>query len=105
MGALEDQLLDYSRRAMALRQWADDDDTLNDPITVESVQGVQELQAEFEEVVNATGEKESEMEALRELVQALANAGFKETLFSPTSLADLERIWAAHGENVNQRRA
>merc|ERR1712100_368568 len=106
MGALEDQLLDYSRRAMALRQWADDaDDTLNDPITVESVQGVRELQAEFEEVVNATGEKESEMEALRELVQALANAGFKETLFSPTSLADLERIWAAHGENVNQRRA
>lgn len=104
---IEDLLHDYAKRALQFRVWANDsEEMLSDPITVETIQAVDELTAELDAFVSGeNANKYTEVQALSEIVGQLQGYEKSETVYSQLSLADIHKMWEVTQNLIEQRRA
>jgi len=95
---IENDLLEFAKRGLEFRVWLENaDDTLTDPITVETVQGINELHQGFDRFVAEKEGKTSEYHSLEQLAQRLKDLGVAENTYSEVSWASLQSGW----NNVN----
>jgi len=103
---IENLLLEFAKRSSQLNIWLDStDDVLTDPIVVESVDAVQQLQVQLDDFLATTGERNTEYESLGELAEQIRSLGTAENTYSKLSYADLTNKWTAFQGLVEARRA
>jgi len=104
--AIENAQLEFAKKALHLRVWLDRaEETLTDPIWVDTVEAIEELQASFETFVQDAGEKTAEFDTLGQLAENCRAEGAAEDAFSEVSWARLSELWAKNAGQVETRRA
>jgi len=92
---IENQLLEFAKRGLEFRVWLENaDDTLTDPIVVETVEGVKEYQSAYDDLLREREAKHNEYNSLAELVDKIAKNGVSETTYSEVSWSSLQKGWA-----------
>ncbi|EAL72905.1 alpha actinin [Dictyostelium discoideum AX4] len=91
---IEDSLVEFAKRAAQLNVWIEAaDDHVFDPINVDSVQGVQEIQEKFDAFLHDQSQQFAELEALAALTQQLRELGRSENDYSVISYDELSAKW------------
>jgi len=91
---IENILLEFAKRGLEFRVWLENaDDTLTDPIVVESVEGVQEYQKAYDGLLHERQSKEGEYNSLNDLVEQIKSHGVSETTYSEVSWSSLQKSW------------
>jgi Ca2+-binding EF-hand superfamily protein len=91
---IENLLLDFAKRSSQFNIWLDSvDEILTDPIVVESVEAVSQLQSSLDEFVASITDKTDEYEALGALAEQIRSHGTAENTYSKLSYADLTNKW------------
>jgi len=102
---IEDYLLDFAKRSSAFNVWIDSvDEVLTDPIIVESVEAVNELNAALDSFAAQVGEKTSEYESIRELANTIQSLGANEKTYSKFSSQELAQKWSSFQGLIQTRR-
>jgi actinin alpha len=102
---IEDWLLDFAKRTLQLAIWLDNaDEILTDPISCESVEAVEALQAKFDTLVAEIGSKGPEYQAIQELSSRLDEVGVDKSAFSDTTIESLVALWDSVDALTNTRR-
>lgn len=103
--SIENWQLDFAKRGLGFRTWLEGaTEVVTDPIAVETVEGVNELQQAFEQFLRDKASKEGEYNSLRDLSQQCRGAGVAEDKFSEVSWAQLEAEWSGIGAKIDGRR-
>jgi actinin alpha len=103
---IENLLLDFAKRGLEFRVWLENaDDSLTDPIVVDTVAGVDEFQHAFDDVVNQKGQKEGEYHSLQDLAQQCKANNVAENTYSEVSIAQLQQLWASINNLIEERRS
>jgi len=101
---IENLLLEFAQRGLAFRVWLENaDDTLTDPITAETVEAVNDLQAVFNSFAEEKSQKEAEFHSLGELAANCKQLGVAETTYSEVSWASLQEGWNKIGGMAQNR--
>jgi actinin alpha len=79
------------------------DDILTDPITVETVEAVSDLQTAFNAFTAEKAQKEAEYHSLGDLASNCKQLGVAENTYSEVSWASLQEGWAKIGQQVDAR--
>jgi hypothetical protein len=79
------------------------DDTLTDPIVVETVEGVNEYQSAYNTFLTEKDAKNSEYASLAELVNEIVKNGVNETTYSEVSWSSLQKLWSNVEGQINDR--
>jgi actinin alpha len=91
---IENVLLEFAQRGLAFRVWIENaDETLTDPITVETVEGVHDLEKSFQQFIDEKGQKEAEFHSLGDLAGNCKQLGVAENTYSEVSWASLQEGW------------
>jgi actinin alpha len=91
---IENLLLEFAQRGLAFRVWLENaDETLTDPITVETVEAVHDLENVFASFNEEKGQKEAEFHSLGDLAGNCKQLGVAETTYSEVSWASLQEGW------------
>lgn len=102
---IEDMLLDFAKRSSQFNIWLDSaDEVLTDPIVVESVEAVHQLQTALEEYLGSLTEKNHEYEALGALAEKIRAHGTAENTYAKLSYSDLTSKWTAFQSLAEQRK-
>jgi actinin alpha len=97
-------LLEFAKRGLEFRVWLENaDDTLTDPIVVETVEGVNEYQTAYNKFLTEKDSKSAEYNSLAGLVDEIAKNGVSETTYSEVSWASLQKGWANVDGQINDR--
>jgi actinin alpha len=103
---IENLLLDFAKRGLEFRVWLENaDDSLTDPIVVDTVAGVDEFQHAFDDVVNQKGQKEGEYHSLQDLAQQCKANNVAENTYSEVSISQLQQLWASINNLIEERRS
>ncbi len=81
------------------------DEVITDPIVVESVEAVAQLQAALDEFVAGIAERTAEFEALGATAEQIRSFGTSENTYSKLSYQDLTNKWNAFQALVEGRKA
>jgi len=101
----ENQLLDFAKRGLALKLYLEAaDEILTDPIAVDTVDAIDELQASFDAFLVDFSSKEQEYRDLGDLAAELNNQGVAEDTFSDVSWQYLSTEWSKAQGNIETRR-
>lgn len=102
---IENLLLDFAKRSSQFNIWLDSvDEVLTDPIVVESVEAVSQLQTSLDEFVESLTDKTTEFESIGALAEQLRSFGTAENTYSKLSYADLTAKWQAFQALIESRR-
>jgi len=102
---IENLLLDFAKRSSQFNIWLDSaDEVLTDPIVVESVEAVQQLQTSLDEFLAAISDKTAEYEAIGALAEQIRAFGTAENTYSKLSYSDLTNKWTAFQSLIENRR-
>jgi actinin alpha len=103
---IENLLLEFAQRGLAFRVWLENaDDTLTDPIVVETVEAVTDLQNNFRSFNDEKAQKEAEFNSIGDLASNCKQLGVAENTYSEVSWASLQDGWARIGGLVNSRQS
>ncbi|EGC35011.1 hypothetical protein DICPUDRAFT_47922 [Dictyostelium purpureum] len=103
---IEDSLVEFAKRAAQLNVWIESaDDTVFDPISVDSIDAVNETQAKFDAFLQDQANQFAELEALAQLTQQLRDLGRSENDYSVISYDDLSAKWNSLLAGIEQRKA
>lgn len=102
---IENLLLDFAKRSSQFNIWLDSaDEVLTDPIVVESVEAVQQLQTALDEYLNSITEKTAEYESIGALAEQIRSLGTAENTYSKLSYSDLTNKWTAFQSLIEARK-
>lgn len=102
---IEDLLLDFAKRSSAFNVWIDSvDELLTDPIVVESIDAVNELNSALDTFTTQVGEKASEYEAVIALAEQIRSFGVNEKQYSKFSSEELANKWSQFQSLIQSRR-
>jgi len=102
---IENLLLDFAKRGLEFRVWVENaDDTLTEPIIVETVPAVQEYQSAFDALLNEKSAKDAEYTSIGDLATQLQSYGVKENTYSEISWASLQTAYNALAGLIENRR-
>ncbi|KAN0027634.1 hypothetical protein ACTFIU_010605 [Dictyostelium citrinum] len=91
---IEDSLVEFAKRAAQLNVWIESaDDHVFDPISVDSVEAVNEAQEKFDVFLQDQSQQFAELEALAQLTQQLRDLGRSENDYSVISYDELSAKW------------
>jgi len=98
--------LEFAKRSSQFNIWLDSvDEILTDPIVVESVEAVSQLQTSLDEFLASTTEKTTEFESIGALAEQLRSFGTAENTYSKLSYADLTAKWNTFQSLIESRKA
>lgn len=102
---IENLLLDFAKRSSQFNIWLDSaDEVLTDPIVVESVEAVHQLQAALDEYLASIAEKTAEYESIGALAEQIRALGTAENTYSKLSYSDLTNKWTAFQSLIENRK-
>ncbi|EFA82688.1 alpha actinin [Heterostelium album PN500] len=102
---IEDMLVEFAKRAAQLNVWIESaDDTVSDPLNADSVEVVNEIQANFDLFLQEQSQQYAELEALANLTQELRNLGRAENSYSIISYEDVSNKWNALLASIEERK-
>lgn len=102
---IEDLLLEFAKRSAQFNIWLDSvDEVLTDPVVVESVEAVTQLQTALDEFLASSADKTAEFEAIGGIAEQLRGHGTAENTYSKLSYADLTNKWNAFQGLVESRK-
>lgn len=102
---IENLQLDFAKRGLALKTWLEGaDEVLTDPIAVETVEGVQELQTAFQSFLSEQQAKTNEYDSVGHLAEECQSNNVPEDKFSEISWAKLQSTWQSILSHVETRR-
>eukprot|EP01111_Echinosteliopsis_oligospora_P009179 TRINITY_DN264_c0_g1_i1.p1 TRINITY_DN264_c0_g1~~TRINITY_DN264_c0_g1_i1.p1 ORF type:complete len:882 (+),score=266.09 TRINITY_DN264_c0_g1_i1:86-2731(+) len=94
LSEIDNLLLDFAKRSSALVLWIDSkDDTLTDPIVVESEEAVQKLQAAYDAFLPEFQDKTTEVQQVSQIADKLKSLGSAEDVYSKLSQTALNTRW------------
>jgi actinin alpha len=103
---IENLLLEFAKRSSQFNIWLDSvDEILTDPIVVESVEAVNQLQTALDEFLASAEDKTTEFEAIGALAEQLRGHGTAENTYSKLSYVDLTNKWNAFQALVESRKS
>jgi len=102
---IENLLLDFAKRSSQFNIWLDSaDEVLTDPVVVESVDAVQQLQSGLDEYLNSINDKTAEYESIGALAEQIRAFGTAENTYSKLSYSDLTNKWTAFQSLIEARK-
>jgi Ca2+-binding EF-hand superfamily protein len=102
---IENLLLDFAKRSSKFNIWLDSaDEILTDPIVVESVEAVQQLQTSLDEFLASISDKSEEYESIGALAEQIRALGTAENTYSKLSYSDLTNKWTAFQGLIDARK-
>lgn len=102
---IENLLLEFAKRSSQFNIWLDSvDEILTDPIVVESVEAVSQLQTDLDTFLATAEDKTTEFEAIGAIADQLRAHGTAENTYSKLSYADLTNKWHAFQALVESRK-
>lgn len=102
---IENLLLDFAKRSSQFNIWLDSaDEVLTDPVVVESVEAVQQLQTGLDEFLASIAEKSGEYESIGALAEQIRAFGTAENTYSKLSYSDLTGKWTAFQALIETRK-
>lgn len=102
---IENLLLDFAKRSSQFNIWLDSaDEVLTDPVVVESIEAVQQLQTALDEFLNSISEKTGEYESIGALAEQIRALGTAENTYSKLSYSDLTNKWTAFQALIEARK-
>jgi actinin alpha len=103
---IENLLLEFAKRSSQFNIWLDSvDEILTDPIVVESVEAVSQLQTDLDTFLATAEDKTTEFEAIGAIADQLRAHGTAENTYSKLSYADLTNKWHAFQALVESRKS
>jgi len=102
---IENMLLDFAKRALQFNIWLESaDETLTDPIAVETVEAIKYIATKFQAFLGEHAQKAHELQELQALRGQCQAAGVDEKTFSEVSMEDVNQRWAAVANLIEERR-
>lgn len=102
---IENLLLEFAKRSSQFNIWLDSaDEILTDPIVVESVEAVEQLQTALDEFLNSITDKSAEYESIGALAEQIRAFGTAENTYSKLSYSDLTSKWTAFQALIESRK-
>jgi len=102
---LQEMLLSFAKKALEFaRAVEDNDDILTDPISVNTVEGVEELQGKYEQYLSEAHASAQQLyEELVNIATEIKNAGSDESHYSEYSIDDINAKWN-NTQSLSQKR-
>jgi actinin alpha len=102
---IEDLLLDFAKRSSAFIVWLEGtEEQLTDPIVVESVEAVNDLQKDLDNLSAQVAEKSGEVEAIGALASQIQGLGSDEKTYAKFSHQEVAAKWAEFSSQIEARR-
>jgi actinin alpha len=103
--ALESLRLEFATRARALANWIEDaEDTLAEPVRVNSLSAIEESKESFSHFINEFEVHSSEYNDIVELSKKMEAEGIEDNMYSAFTISQLTDKWNKLQQEVNERK-